>query len=240
MDAIEVSGLYYRYGRQLALRGVDLVVPKGQIVGLLGVNGAGKSTLMKLLATYLRPQVGRVCMAGYEVAHGAVRARSVIGYLPEHNPLYEDMYVGEFLDFVARSYGLMGQKRKQSVAEVVEACALGDKQKARIQQLSKGYRQRLGLARVLVHKPKILLLDEPTAGLDPHQLDAFRVLLQALKTRTTIVLSTHILQEVQAVCNRIIILDNGTIAADHALANVHSNELQVTFDRITKKPSHTP
>ena len=198
--SVEISHIHMQIGRQQVLNDVSLSIGDGEVLGLLGPNGAGKSTLMKILVGLRRPTSGSVLVPG----------KAEIGYLPEQNPLYEDMYVREYLLFMAR----LGGVRKTRVEEVITETGLTPEAHKRIGQLSKGYRQRVGLAQALLQDPKLLILDEPTTGLDPNQLDEIRVLIRRLGHDRTVILSTHILQEVQKMCTRVVILDHGVIKAD--------------------------
>ena len=198
--SVEISHIHMQIGRQQVLNDVSLSIGDGEVLGLLGPNGAGKSTLMKILVGLRRPTSGSVQVPG----------KAEIGYLPEQNPLYEDMYVREYLLFMAR----LGGVRKTRVEEVITETGLTPEAHKRIGQLSKGYRQRVGLAQALLQDPKLLILDEPTTGLDPNQLDEIRALIRRLGADRTVILSTHILQEVQKMCTRVVILDHGVIKAD--------------------------
>ncbi|MDR0415282.1 MAG: gliding motility-associated ABC transporter ATP-binding subunit GldA [Prevotellaceae bacterium] len=210
--SIKVSNVSKFYGAQAALNHVSFEVERGRVVGLLGPNGAGKSTMMKILAGFIPPSSGEALVGGFNVAAQPLQARKIVGYLPEHNPLYLDMYVGEFLAFVAGVYGLK-KKSQQAVSEAVEVTGLSREAHKKIGQLSKGYRQRVGLAQALLHNPDVLILDEPTAGLDPNQLSEIRQLIVRVGREKTVMLSTHIMQEVEAMCDRVIIIKEGQIVA---------------------------
>lgn len=212
--SLEVTGLSKHYGKQKAVDNISFSVKEGEIVGFLGPNGAGKSTTMKIATCYLPPTEGTVKVAGMDVQQKPLAVRQVIGYLPEHNPLYLEMYVHEYLRFIGSLHGLSGRKLKERVADVVNLCGLTHEQNKRIQALSKGYRQRVGLAQALVHDPKVLILDEPTTGLDPNQILEIRQLIRDISAQKTVVFSTHIMQEVQALCNRVVIINRGKIVAD--------------------------
>lgn len=203
----EVSKIY---GSQKALDQVSFSLKKGEVVGFLGPNGAGKSTLMKILTTYLPPSSGKASVCEHDVEASAMEVRAKVGYLPEHNPLYLEMYVLEYLDFVAGLHGL-GRDR---VEEMIQLTGLNREQHKTIGQLSKGYRQRVGLAQALMHNPEVLILDEPTTGLDPNQLKEIRGLIKNIAKNKTILFSTHIMQEVEALCDRVIIINQGKIVAD--------------------------
>ncbi|MDR3328790.1 MAG: gliding motility-associated ABC transporter ATP-binding subunit GldA [Prevotellaceae bacterium] len=210
--SIRVSDISKFYGAQAALDNVSFDVQRGQVVGLLGPNGAGKSTMMKILAGYTAPSCGKAFVSEFNVAEQPLHARRVVGYLPEHNPLYADMYVTEFLSFVANIYRLK-RSTKLVVDEVVKTTGLSRETHKKIGQLSKGYRQRVGLAQALLHNPDVLILDEPTSGLDPNQLSEIRQLIAQVGQEKTVILSTHIMQEVEAMCQQVIIINRGKIVA---------------------------
>jgi ABC-2 type transport system ATP-binding protein len=200
------------YGAQKALDQISFEVPKGEILGFLGPNGAGKSTMMKIITTFIPPTEGEVKVCGYDIITDSMEVRKKVGYLPEHNPLYLDMYVKEYLGFIA---GLHQMKHKEkSVNEMVDLTGLGQEQHKKIGALSKGFRQRVGLAQALIHNPEVLILDEPTSGLDPNQLVDIRNLIKNIGKEKTVMFSTHIMQEVEAVCDRVIIINKGKIVAD--------------------------
>ncbi len=216
--SIVVSQLTKQYGTQRAIDSLSFSIGPGEIVGFLGPNGAGKSTTMKLLTGYLTPSEGRAVVNGHDLADDAMAARQATGYLPEHNPLYLDMYVREFLIFVGKLYGIKGKSLDARVDEMVRLCGLTVEQHKKIGQLSKGYRQRVGLAQALLHDPAVLILDEPTTGLDPNQLTEIRNLIRTAGKDKTVLFSTHIMQEVAAICDRVIIINRGKIVADSPLA----------------------
>jgi ABC-2 type transport system ATP-binding protein len=216
--SIHVENISKRYGQQLALNGVNLKVEAGEIVGFLGPNGAGKSTLMKILTGYLPADEGDASICGLKVSEDAIDFRAKIGYLPEHNPLYPELYIKEYLAYVAGFYQL--KNTKERVEEVVRLTGLTPESKKKIGALSKGYKQRVGLAQALIHNPEVLILDEPTTGLDPNQLEEIRSLIVNISASKTVMLSTHIMQEVEAVCNRIVIINKGNIIADGTPAEV--------------------
>jgi len=209
---IEVYGLSKYYGNVRAVEGVSFTVTKGEIVGFLGPNGAGKTTTMQCLTGYLTPTAGTVTINGFDVAQQPVKVKSLIGYLPENTPLYEDLTVYEFLEFVASVRGLPSPNK--AIKEVVERCAIGDVLTKTIGTLSKGYRQRVGLAQAILHHPPILILDEPTSGLDPLQIEEIRSLIRELGKERTIILSTHILPEVEQTCQRVLVISKGHLVAD--------------------------
>ncbi len=221
--SIEVQGITKNYGTQVALNNISFSVKKGEIVGFLGPNGAGKSTLMKILTTYINSDSGEAYVGGNHVANNPERVQHIIGYLPEHNPLYLDMYVREYLMFSASVFNIS----KSRVEEVIELTGLTPESHKKINQLSKGYRQRVGLANALLHSPEVLILDEPTTGLDPNQLVEIRQLIKNIGKDKTVFLSTHIMQEVEAICDRVIIINNGNIVADAKLADLKSSVNQV-------------
>jgi ABC-2 type transport system ATP-binding protein len=210
--SIKVENIVKKYGQQLALDRVSFKIESGEITGFLGPNGAGKSTLMKIITGYLSPDSGKAQVEGMDVDVTLTNFRSNIGYLPEHNPLYPEMYVREYLKMVAGFYQLINTKA--SVERFIEMTGLTSESSKKIGALSKGYKQRVGLAQALIHDPKVLILDEPTSGLDPNQLDEIRLLIKKISTEKTVLLSTHIMQEVDALCNRIIIINNGKLVAD--------------------------
>jgi ABC-2 type transport system ATP-binding protein len=197
---------------------VSFDVPAGQVLGFLGPNGAGKSTTMKIITGFLPPSAGKVSVCGYDVDTDSLEARRHIGYLPEHNPLYPEMYVKEYLDFCAKLYHI--PRRAARIAEMIALTGLGREQHKRIGALSKGYRQRVGLAQAILHDPAVLILDEPTSALDPNQLEEIRTLIRTLGQHKTVIFSTHIMQEVSAVCDRVIIINKGRIVADDPIATL--------------------
>lgn len=231
--SIWVDNVQKRFGTQLALNGVELRIGKGEVVGLLGPNGAGKSTLMRLVTGYLPPSEGRVEVCGFDVAEAPLETKKRVGYLPEHNPLHEEMYVQEYLLFVSGLHNVVD--RKARVAEVIREVGLTPEQHKTIGQLSKGYRQRVGLAQALIHDPEVLILDEPTSGLDPNQLVDIRALIRSLGKDRTVVLSTHIMQEVEAMCDRVVLIRLGEIVADAPLADMVNapGGLEAQFKSLT-------
>ncbi|MDR2937629.1 MAG: gliding motility-associated ABC transporter ATP-binding subunit GldA [Prevotellaceae bacterium] len=232
--SIKVADVSKFYGAQAALSHASFEVQRGQVVGLLGPNGAGKSTMMKILAGYIPPTSGEAFVNNFNVATQPLQAKQAVGYLPEHNPLYLDMYVVEFLEFVAGIYGLK-KNTAASVKHAIELTGLGPEQHKKIGQLSKGYRQRVGMAQALLHNPEVLILDEPTAGLDPNQLTAIRQLIKDVGREKTVILSTHIMQEVEAMCGQVIIISKGKIVAHDTPQRVRqqvsggSNVVEVEF-----------
>ncbi len=221
--AIRVQDLTKLYGTQLALNNINFELNKGEIVGFLGPNGAGKSTTFKIATGYLSASAGAVWVNGISVSEKPLAIKRQIGYLPEHNPLYLDMYVHEYLRFCGKLHGLQSKALTTRVAEMVERCGLQAEQNKLIESLSKGYRQRVGLAQALLHNPDVLILDEPTSGLDPNQLVEIRKLIKQESENKTVIFSTHILQEVEALCDRVIIINKGEIMADDRLSNLLLN-----------------
>ena len=227
--SIEVNNVSKVYGKQKALNHVSFKVDKGEVVGFLGPNGAGKSTMMKILTTYIDPTEGEAKVSDFDVAKQAKRVQQTVGYLPEHNPLYLEMYVKEYLNFNAGVYHIP----KSRIEDVIELTGLSAESHKKIGQLSKGYRQRVGLANALLHNPEVLILDEPTTGLDPNQLVEIRHLIKSLGKEKTVFLSTHIMQEVEAICDRVIIINKGEIVADKKLNDLRDTKQQtvvVEFD----------
>lgn len=218
--SIQVSHLTKVFGRQPAVKDVSFTVREGEIVGFLGPNGAGKSTTMKVITGYLPPTVGTASVNGRDVVQDPMFVKQCTGYLGEHNPLYLDMYVHEYLNFVAALYGIERGQRKKRVEDMIDLCGLEVEQHKKISMLSKGYRQRIGLAQALIHDPPVLVLDEPTSGLDPNQLVEIRRLIKAVSANKTVLFSSHILQEVQALCERVIVINRGEIVADDRLENL--------------------
>lgn len=219
MTTVEIQNITKLYGTQKALDDVSLKIGKGEVLGLLGPNGAGKSTLMKILTSFISPTSGKALINGLDVQEQSIEIRKNVGYLPENNPLYLDMYIKEYLAFVVKMYNNTNNT-KQAVAKMIELTGLGPEQNKLIGELSKGYRQRVGLAQALIHNPDILILDEPTSGLDPNQLVDIRNIISELGKSKTIILSTHIMQEVEAVCDRVVIIDKGKIVADDTAKNL--------------------
>ena len=238
--SIEVIGVTKIYGQQKALDDVSFTINRGEIVGFLGPNGAGKSTMMKIICCYLPQSMGTVKVNGLDVKEESIAVRKKIGYLPEHNPLYLEMYVKEYLEFVLGLYG-KSENKKQKVSDIIELVGLKIEQNKKILALSKGYRQRVGLAQALIHQPEVLILDEPTTGLDPNQLVEIRNVIKSAGKEKTVLFSTHIMQEVEAVCDRIIIISKGKIVADEnkaGIKNLQSTKKQiitVEFDKAVSE-----
>lgn len=227
--SIQVDEVVKEYGHQKALNQVSFKINSGEIVGFLGPNGAGKSTMMKIITTYIEPTSGSVSVNGFDIFEKSIDVRRSIGYLPEHNPLYLDFYVREYLNFHADIHKV----NKQRIEEIIDLVGLIDIKGKKIAELSKGYRQRVGLAAALLHDPEVLILDEPTTGLDPNQLKDIRNLIKEIGKTKTVLLSTHIMQEVEAMCDRVVIIDKGNIVADRKLSDFLSEQnqvIQVEFD----------
>ena len=229
--SIQVKEVSKYYGQQAALQSVSLEVKKGEIVGFLGPNGAGKSTLMKIITTYLTADEGQVEVCQENVEENPLNVRQKVGYLAEHNPLYLEMYIKEYLGFIADLYGCS----KERVSDMIELTGLSPEQHKKIGELSKGYRQRVGLAAALIHEPEVLILDEPTTGLDPNQLVEIRNLIKNSGKNKTVMLSTHIMQEVEKMCNRVIIINKGKIVADEQLESLKAKkiDLESYFQQLT-------
>lgn len=226
--SVSVKGVSKIYGSQKALNNVSFEIGTGEVVGFLGPNGAGKSTMMKILTSFITQSEGEVKVCGIDVINNSIESRKKIGYLPEHNPLYLDMYVKEFLTFIADIHKI--KNKKERVNEMIELTGLTPEKTKKIKQLSKGYRQRVGLAAALIHDPEVLILDEPTTGLDPNQLKEIRVLIKNIGATKTIMLSTHIMQEVEAICDRAIIIKNGEIVADNLIEALQQGASEVIVE----------
>ncbi|MEP6669473.1 MAG: ATP-binding cassette domain-containing protein [Chthoniobacter sp.] len=232
---IKVENLTKRYAGITAINNLNFEVEKGEIVGFLGPNGAGKSTTMKILTSYLPATSGRATIAGFDVFEQSIEARRHLGYLPENTPLYTDMRVNEYLRYRANLKGVPGRKLKQAVGDVVELCNLRDVERKLIGALSKGFRQRVGLADALVHDPELLILDEPTIGLDPNQIRQVRELIKNLGGKRTVLISTHILPEVEIMCSRVIVIHKGKIRASDTAENLLKNQRTAGSMRIEAK-----
>lgn len=237
--SILVNNLTKIYGEQRAIDAISFEVKAGEVVGFLGPNGAGKSTTMKILTCYIPPSFGEAKVNGVNVEEDPLAVKRMVGYLPEHNPLYLDMYIKEYLDFIAGIHRL--PNRKKAVENMIDVVGLGLEQHKKIGALSKGYRQRVGLAQAMIHDPQVLILDEPTSGLDPNQLEEIRNLIKKIGKEKTVMLSTHIMQEVEAICSRIIIINRGHIVAnDEAKVLQQTNaEKQVIYVEFEKPVSKT-
>jgi len=231
--SIKVNNITKIYGTQKALNNISFEIGTNEIVGFLGPNGAGKSTMMKILTCYIPPTEGFATVCGFNTNDQSIEVRKQVGYLPEHNPLYLDMYVKEFLQFIGGLYKIKNPNER--VKEMIEATGLQAEQNKKIGALSKGYRQRVGLAQAMIHDPKVLIMDEPTTGLDPNQLEEIRSLIKKLGKQKTVMLSTHIMQEVEAVCDRVIIINKGEIVANDTTQTLQQNTtrqiITVEFDK---------
>jgi ABC-2 type transport system ATP-binding protein len=231
--SIQVDVLSKTYGKQKAVDGISFKAMPGKILGFLGPNGAGKSTTMRMLTGYLKPTSGTASLCGFDSRQQSLEMRRIMGYLPENTPLYADMYVREFLDFVASTYQLTDVRKK--VTDVIERIGLGEEQHKKINMLSKGYKQRVGLAQAIIHNPEILILDEPTSGLDPNQLSDIRTVIKQLGANKTVILSTHIMQEVEALCDEVIIINKGKIVADSSLTDLKKQQKTDSLEDIFRK-----
>jgi ABC-2 type transport system ATP-binding protein len=233
---IEVEGLTKRYGDFTAIENISFRVEKGEIVAFLGPNGAGKTTTMRVITGFLPATEGTVAVAGFDIFQKPMEVKKRIGYLPEHPPVYNDMTVGEYLRFVAKIKGVPRSDRESAMDRVLQRCGLKDVTETIIGKLSKGYKQRVGLAQAMIHDPAVLILDEPTIGLDPKQIIEIRELIKSLAGEHTIILSTHILQEVSMICQRVLIIHQGRIVADDSLENLTAEEsLENVFLKHTRE-----
>lgn len=234
--SIKVSGITKLFGEQRALDDVSFSVKTGEVVGFIGPNGAGKSTMMKIITGYLPQSQGDVWVNDLNTLEHGLEIRRMIGYLPENNPLYVEMYIKEYLMMVANLYGTQGKVAKKAVEDMIGQVGLGPEQHKKIGALSKGYRQRVGLAQALIHDPSVLILDEPTSGLDPNQIIEIRKFIDSLGKKKTILLSTHIMQEVEAICDRVVIINLGKIVADESTVELRKKEssLEKVFASLTK------
>ncbi len=217
---IEIQSLQKFYGDFQALKGLDFTINKGEILGLLGPNGAGKTTTMRILTGYLKPSFGNISVSGLNVVDDSLKIKGMIGYLPESAPLYDDMLVYDYLDYVAAMRGLVGPAKSQRIVEMVELCGLREVIAKAVHELSKGYKQRVGLAHAMMGNPEILVLDEPTSGLDPNQIVEIRQLIKEIGREKTVVFSTHILSEAEATCDRVVIINQGAVVADGPTATL--------------------
>lgn len=236
--SIKTTDITKYYDTQLVLDKINIEVKKGEVVGLLGPNGAGKSTLMKIITCFLTPNQGNVWVDGLDIFTQTEEVKKRIGYLPENNPLYPEMYIREYLEFVAGIHKL-GKSTRKRVEEIIDLTGLGPEQNKKIGMLSKGYRQRVGLAQALIHNPEVLILDEPTSGLDPNQLVEIRNLIREVGKQKTVMLSTHIMQEVEAICSRVIIIHQGKLVADDLTSHLSTSQskdiITVEFGNIVKE-----
>lgn len=230
--SIEVSNLTRIYGEQRAVDDISFSLKKGEIVGFLGPNGAGKSTTMKMITGYLSPNGGTTSVSGINVQSDPIAAKRKLGYLPEANPLYYDMYVREYLGFIADVHGI--KNKKERITEIINTVGLTPESRKKTGQLSKGYKQRVGLAAALLHDPEVLILDEPTSGLDPNQIIEIREVIRNLGQNKTVLFSSHILQEVEALCERVIIISKGKLVADDRLANLKGSHGDKSLEEVFK------
>lgn len=231
--SVVVKELAKHYGEQKAVNQISFEAKPGRILGFLGPNGAGKSTTMKMLTGYLQPTSGKAEVEGKDVQVEPLEAKKQIGYLPENTPLYMDMYVREFLSFVAQTYGLSNISKR--VEEVIQQVGLTQEQHKKIGMLSKGYKQRVGLAQAIIHQPQVLILDEPTSGLDPNQLSDIRTLIKNLGKDRTVIISTHIMQEVEALCDDVIIINKGVLVANSSIDELKKAHQNKTLEQIFKQ-----
>ena len=234
--AVEVERLSKSYGNHVALRGVSFRVERGEVVGFLGPNGAGKSTCMKVVTGFLAPSAGTARIEGHDVLEAPIEARTPVGYLPENAPIYPDMLIRDYLDYVGRIRGLGRAERHTAIETTADRCGITDRLGQRVGALSKGYRQRVGLAQAMLHSPSILILDEPTTGLDPNQIVEIRNLIREIGRNKTVILSTHILSEVQATCDRVLIIHRGEIVADGKTDDVTTHTQGGQLLRVTYAP----
>ncbi|MBP9933650.1 MAG: ATP-binding cassette domain-containing protein [Chitinophagaceae bacterium] len=237
--SVKVQQLTKVYGEQIAVNAIQFEIAKGEIVGFLGPNGAGKSTTMKILSGYIPPTSGQAFVCGMDVSENELAIKSRIGYLPESNPLYHDMYVREYLEFLAGVHKL-GSKSASRVDEMILQTGLSKESKKKIGELSKGYKQRVGIAQAMLHDPEVLILDEPTSGLDPNQIVEIRELIRHFGKEKTVILSTHIMQEVEAMCDRVILINQGSIVADQSLPNLKQNYPGLSLEQIFRQLTGLP
>ena len=230
--SIYIKNVSKFYGEQAALQSVSLDIKKGEVVGFLGPNGAGKSTLMKIITCYLSPTFGELKVCGENVQEDSLSVRSKVGYLPEHNPMYLEMYIKEYLEFVADVFN----SPKERISKMIKMTGITVEQHKKIGELSKGYRQRVGLAAALIHNPEVLILDEPTTGLDPNQLSEIRSLIKEIGKDKTVLLSTHIMQEVDKMCSRVVIINKGKIVDDQSISSLKEKgiDLETHFHKLTQ------
>ncbi len=231
--SIQVEHITKLYGEQKAVNDISFSVKPGEIVGFLGPNGAGKSTTMKILTCFIPQSSGKATVCGFDTETQSMQVRKHIGYLPEHNPLYPEMYVKEYLEFAARLHGMKNPNAR--IEEMIGLTGLTVERKKKIGQLSKGYRQRVGLAQAMLHNPQVLIMDEPTSGLDPNQLAEIRHLIKNIGKEKTVILSTHIMQEVQAICSRVLIINKGKIVADDTVEGLKSQQKGITVVQVEFK-----
>jgi len=237
-NLVEINNLHKSFGEAQAVNGISFSIPKGQVVGFLGPNGAGKSTTMRMMMGYLQPSKGEIFVCGTDVVAAPVAAREQVGYLPENNPLYEEMMVIDYLNFIADIRSIPSERKKEAIHSVIERCGLQKVVGKDISMLSKGYRQRVGLAQAIIHDPQLLILDEPTTGLDPNQIIEIRDLIRDLGREKTVIMSTHILSEVQSTCSRVIIINDGQLVADDSTQNLLLKEGGNIHVALMPKNSH--
>lgn len=231
--SVKVTALAKNFGQQKAVDGISFEATPGRILGFLGPNGAGKSTTMRMLTGYLKPSSGNAEICGQSVLTDSLAVKGLIGYLPENTPLYNDMYIREFLSFVGETYQI--ENLAHRVEEVIKEVGLTPEQHKKISMLSKGYKQRVGLAQAIIHQPQVLILDEPTSGLDPNQLTDIRLLIKNLGKDKTVILSTHIMQEVEAICDDVIVINKGKLVANASLAELKKEHGSTSLEEIFKK-----
>jgi len=233
---IQVSNLGKKYGQQWAVKGISFQAQPGEIIGFLGPNGAGKSSTLKMLVGLLNPTEGSAHIHGIESQADSIELKKILGYLAENNPVYPDMYVKEFLTFIGNMHGFSSERIEKRIQEVIELVGLTREQSKKIGELSKGYQQRVGIAQAIFHDPNILILDEPTSGLDPNQMEEIRQLIHSLKADKTIIFSSHLLSEVESICDRIILINKGELQADCSIndAKAYPGGLAAFFQDKTK------
>tara|TARA_B110000046_G_scaffold79903_1_gene88051 strand:- start:4714 stop:5643 length:930 start_codon:yes stop_codon:yes gene_type:complete len=231
--SLEVINLVKTYDTQKAVDQISFVAPTGKITGFLGPNGAGKSTTLKIATGFIRPTSGDILVNDISVTDDPMKVKKTVGYLPEHNPLYLEMYVREYLDFIGKAYGIDRTSRHQRIHELLDLCGLTIEKHKKLKMLSKGYRQRVGLAKALMSDPSVLILDEPTTGLDPNQIVEIRNVIKTIAHEKTVILSTHIMQEVEALCDKLVIIHRGKLVADDSLVHLQrksSNQLSLSVE----------
>jgi len=236
--SIEVSQLTKKYGQQIAVNQLSFSVSPGEIIGFLGPNGAGKSTTMKMITGFLKPDAGTAKICDLNVKEDPVSVKNKIGYLPENNPLYTDLFVREYLGFIAELHHL--KNKKEAVEQVIQKVGLTPEANKKIAELSKGYKQRVGLAAALIHNPQVLILDEPTSGLDPNQIQEIREVIKQEGKNKTVIFSSHIMQEIEAICDRVIIINKGKLVADSKISELKGSgkELETIFRELTASTNH--
>jgi len=231
--SLSVKNITKQYKKQIAVDDISFEIKSGEIVGFLGPNGAGKSTTMKIISCFIPPTKGTVTVCGFDVSNDDLKVKKKVGYLPESNPLYYDMYVKEFLNFIASLHKI--NNKKERIKEMIEMVGLQNEQHKKIGTLSKGYKQRVGLAQAMIHNPEVLILDEPTSGLDPNQIIEIRDLIKNFGKDKTVLLSTHIMQEVESMCDRVIIINEGKLVADDSVESIKKGNKKANMEDIFKK-----